>query len=349
MKFAFLCLFNIILLPFHALFFSIAIVMTFLPLFPTRVGMKNLRSKLGVSRVRAQYLLACVFFQYYLYILELLVIWPLGLLQQQNTPEFDSFLVSMRKKYQLNGKRGILMAGGHFCNIEGLGKSMRDAHEKQGCKHFYVLAQPSGSKIIQFLMDSFRRANRFHVLWTKNKDLLRTMAKKVSEGHGLALLLDQKPSTGGMFLEFFGEFAAFPKKGIEVGVKAEMPVVYLAAQRILPGYFRLHFAEGFNSHLIPGISVTDLEGNSRVQLNRIFEPSAVDFERHSQAVMAGFVGWLELLVRQQPAQWFWDYKKWSRTPQLSASQQPKLPEVAFILPQATDASTVHLGTEKTAS
>lgn len=198
-------------------------------------------------------------------------------------------------------------------------------------------------------MDSFRRAHRFHVLWTKNKELLRTMEKKVSEGHGLALLLDQKPSTGGMFIEFFGEFAAFPQKGIEVGVKGEMPVVYLAPQRIIPGRFRLHFAEGFNSHLIPGILVTELEGNSPVRLNQIFAPSPVETERHAQAVMAGFVGWLELIIRQQPAQWFWDYKKWSRTPQSSAVRVSKLPEVAFVLPQSPDASTRHLGTEKTAS
>ena len=277
--------------------FMFCLVLTFLPISASRVGIDNLRTQLKASFWQARSILAQVYLQYASYIFELVFMWPLGLIQTTNTAAFAQLLTDLVKKYNLTDNQGVLCLGAHFGNIEGLGLAMQESFLQAKLKPFYVLAKPSRFKWANSLMELVREKRGFLVLWTGRPAFQQELLNTAKTGYGLALLIDQKPAKDGLFVKFFEENAAFPSRGVGIGVDAGMAFVHVTARRISLGKFEMIFEEGWNGHLASSSL------NSPVSTDVLFSTSQI---------VLSYVEWLEGVVRAYPGQWFWDYRKWSR-------------------------------------
>jgi KDO2-lipid IV(A) lauroyltransferase len=315
MRLALLVGVNLILTPLYLSLYCIALLVTCLPIFPSRVGLENLRNRLGSGFFKAHFQLAQVFLNYIFYLIETLVIWPLGLTCLRNEGRMTDFIRQIFTKYKTESGGGVMFLSGHFGNIESIGQVVSSLLQSEFHRGLYALAQPSRSRLITAILSWYRNRRGLPTLMTGGATLFPAIEKAVKEGAAIAILADQKPRRNGLFVTFFGTPAAFPYRGIELGVRLEAPFIYMMARRIVPGYFEPLFAEGINSHLASFSSTDPVPGNSAVRLAPVLQVEGkTRASQHTETVLAGYVGWLEDLVRKDPLQWFWDYKKWSRRP-----------------------------------
>jgi lauroyl/myristoyl acyltransferase len=317
MRLALLIAVNLVLVPFYFALYCVALLVTCLPIFPSRVGLENLRHRLGSGAIKAHFQLAAVFLNYIFYLVETLIIWPLGLTCLKNEAPMAQFVRRICTKYRVQERVGLMFLTGHFGNMESLGKDVGQLLQREFGGGVCALAQPSHSKLITKLLSWYRKRRGLPTLMTDSHDLFPTIERTARERTSIAVLADQKPRRNGLFVTFFGSPAAFPHRGVELGVKLEMPFVYMMARRVIPGYFEPLYAEGINSHLPAFSSESPVPGNCEVR-----SAAVVKTEHGSspslcaETVLSGYVGWLEELIRHNPLQWFWDYKKWSRKPTL---------------------------------
>lgn len=306
----------LLLTPLHAIVGLFAFVLTWLPIFPTRTGLTNLRCRLGLGWLKSRGVLSVVYFNYYLYALEVFVLWPLGLETMEREDELLRFMLALREKYDMPSHRGFIVLGAHFSNIESAGAALCRVFQKGGMGEHVILAKPSALKLITAFFQFYRGRRGIRLLWTDRKDLLRSLLNHARAGDSLCFLVDQKPSSGGIFVKFFNEWAAFPYAGPDVGLRFECPVMHVTARRILPGWFRLEFAEGENSRLrIARPLPPDVQRTgTQYECREVYAQHLSEKELRMAPVLSAFAGWLEVVVRSAPSQWFWDYRKWSRKP-----------------------------------
>ncbi|MCA2960767.1 MAG: lysophospholipid acyltransferase family protein [Silvanigrellales bacterium] len=296
--------------PFWIVFF---LGITFLPLSANRVGMTNLRCQLGARGLAARKILAKVHQQYACYFIELIVLWPLGLLRTQDEDAFGRLVAEIRERYRLRDDQGIVMMAAHYGNIEALGFAMRRQFAKRGQKPFCVLAKPSRYAWANSLLELVREKRGFLVLWTGGPHFAQEFDELVKSGKGIALAIDQKPRKGGMFVRFFQEDAAFPDKGVRKGIGQGMVFVHATLRRLSLGRFQMICEEGCNSH--------HSQGNVKDAPIPVSDLLVAD-------VLGAYARWLEGVIREEPGQWSWDYRKWSRknTPaQLSVGNPTTFP------------------------
>lgn len=308
MKFLALILVNILLSPLYAVFWLTALLVTFLPIFPSKVGLKNLRERLQTSRLRAHVILTNVFFGYVIYFFEAAVLFPLGLCSVENENESTAVFSALKEKFHPNAKVGFACLGAHFSNIEEAGGNVARSLAEVSDSRFVCLAKPGAISLVTKFFDWYRGLHKIDVLWTNRKDLVRAMLLTAKQGNSIGYLIDQKPAGRGIFIEFFGKFCAFPFAGLEVALKAKMPVVHVTFQRIFPGRFRCIIEEGFQPHLGESCDETS------PRFARYLKEGITSSEIPTAQIMACYVRWLEETIRRAPAQWAWDYKKWSRNP-----------------------------------
>lgn len=270
--------------PFWTVFF---LAITFLPLSANTVGRTNLRTQLGVKGSAARRILARVHQQYACYFLELVVLWPLGLLRTRGADAFGDVVQAIRARYALRDDQGIVCLGAHYGNIEALGDVMRTQFAARGLKPFCVLAKPSRYRWANALMELVRQKRGFLVLWTGGPHFAQEFDALVRSGNGIALLADQKPKKGGVFVRFFEQEAAFPDKGVNLALAQGMAFVHVTARRLGLGHFEMICEEGCNAHHASGRAT-------------------------ATEVLTAYARWLEGVVRKEPGQWSWDYRKWSR-------------------------------------
>ena len=311
---------NIALIPVYLALLAIALVLSVVPLNPTRLCWSNLRSRYGAGFFKAWVITVGVYLNYGVYALEALVFWRLGAVVVQNETEYFKFLESAAKTYDLKkSNKGFLFLGAHFCVIEQIGHMMNLYLRGHHGGEVNVLFKPARTPFMSWFLESYRRSRRFKAIRTgdaaKVKSAIETCLKN---GDSLALVADQKPKKGGIFLEFFGEFAGFPFAGVKQAVGHPIVCVANTARRILPGMFRLDYALMPNDHLIAINPAALSECINSIQ----FEPAAI-FDQvnitplagaHTVAVMAHYAGWLQKVIQTSPSQWCWDYRKWSRKP-----------------------------------
>lgn len=315
-RFAMLTLVNFVLLPAHLAFAVLATIMTFIPIFPTRIGLKNLTQQLKVSRVKAHFLLAGVYLNYCYYLYEIYFLSFLGLIVFDELDECTNAFGAIREKYKSHGgTQGILILGAHYSNFELLGFIIsRGLKKKYGMK-VYALTKPSRSKLVSAFWRWFRPLMGFHVIETNRSDLFEEMGNQARAGNCISLIADQKPKRAGLFIEFFGTYAAFPVRGLTVLKNANMPVIALASRRIFPGYAKVYYSEMHNAHLTidkKSFSPEQAVCNLPYRRARVLETSRAEFDEVAVEIMSSFAGWLELVIHTGVTQWFWDYKKWSR-------------------------------------
>jgi lauroyl/myristoyl acyltransferase len=296
---------NTVLIPLYASVYLLAFALAWLPLFPCRVGVKNLRTHLDYGFLSSRFAIASVFFHYFLYLVEAAIIWPLGLTTFKNVPETTEFLRSMQTKYRLKEKNlGFALLGGHFGNIEALGQGMNTIFEDQLDRRIVALAQPAHFSIITKLTRWYRTRRRIRTEFTSAKFLIPSMKRLANSGISMALLIDQKPRRDGIFIDFFGTPSAFPWRGVELLLAEGCPALHFTMRRIIPGFFEILFSEGKNVHL------KEYDGCVKPSREiRHFPPGA---SAATSTVIEAFVIWFEGVVKKYPLQWCWDYKKWSR-------------------------------------
>ena len=321
------------LLPVLCALCALALLLALVPITPTRTAHGNLRQRLGCSLWQALWRTWRLYIHYALYALEVVVYWPLGALVEINRGAYFAFLDEVDGCFSLHERRrGILFLGGHYGVIEQIGGTTNEWLVSRGHAPIAVLAKPGRVALFTAMMDAYRRWRGFSVIWTSGRghNLVTRMSQAVESGSSLGLIVDQKPSRDGAFFEFFGAPAAFPYGGIAFGNERNMPCLATTARRLLPGWFWLEYALMTNatSDQQPPQEVARLLDRATVP----FEPArhvetgpaaeATDTESaqrrrrgpddQSLRVLGQFVGWLEAVIRKDPTQWSWDYKKWSR-------------------------------------
>lgn len=315
------------LLPVYAFFLLLCLLLAALPLNPTRVCRQNLRRRLGASSVQVYLITTGVWMNYAFYVIELVVLWPLGALIETNQEDYVHFMLQVAKSFGLRESgAGFFFLGGHFSVIEQAGGTMNAFLRSHHIGEVSVLAKPARTRVLTAVLDGYRKWRRFSVIWTRSAAQVRAdMKKALAKGNSIALVNDQKARKGGVFIQFFGAYASFPFRGIDLVKEHPVACVTNNTRRLLPGVFRMEYALMPNPHL----SIKDPEALQHVQDSVTFRPaplweaSAIE-ERSScpketvdprvSLILSHYVGWLEAVVRKSPYQWCWDYRKWSRLP-----------------------------------
>lgn len=308
MKFRLLIAINIILLPVYLAGFLLMLTLSFTPIFPARVARQNLRERLNVGPWRARWLAALCLYHYYIYFIEIGVIWPLGLTQVSNTIEAEMFVNAMASKYRNNESGlGFAFLASHFGSIETIGQSFGEVLKKRLGKGVVALAQPSRFPGLTALASWYRSRRSIVTILTHSRNLATTLAEVGTSGSSIGLLVDQKPRKGGVFINFFGAPAAFPHRGPGIMVSNKVPVLFAAAIRIFPGYFKQIFSDSSNPHLNFNTKNSRFPSNTIVHTPHEVQPETAQ-------LLAEFAAWLESEIKKDVWQWCWDYRKWSRKP-----------------------------------
>lgn len=327
---------TLLLAPVYMLFLFTAVLLAVLPITPTRIAQRNLYERLGCRGASRFATVVGVYLNYAFYGLEVLVYWPLGAVIDLNENAYFEFLDWVCKAYDLsNRQRGILFLGGHFSAIEQAGGVTNRYLISRGRPSLAVLAKPAPIRFFTWLMDCYRKLRSLEVIWTGGRSaFLGELARILQVGHSIGMIVDQKPSRGGIFIQFFGVYASFPFRGMAHALACDVPVVATNARRIMPGVFFVEYVVIPTQRLAP----TDPSAlQVALQRNSLaYDPAPVFSETdglekaatRSQDVevaqiLSHFAGWLEVLVRKSPYQWCWDYRKWSRnTPGDNKKEEP---------------------------
>ena len=331
---------NVLFVPVYFLLIGICSILALIPLNPSRLCWLNLSKRGGYSPFRTYIATVGVWLNYGLYALEALVFWRLGAIVVTNRREYFSFLQKVSQAYNMAESRmGFLFLGGHFSVIEQAGDAMNEFLRGFHHGEINVLAKPARLPVLTWFLDSYRRSRRFRVIWTRKQEQVHNdMKEAMKRGDSVALVADQKPRIGGIFVEFFSEYAGFPFRGVDIVTDFPAACVANNVRRILPGIFRVEFA------LLPNPQLTifdrqafqeaaHFEGALKYAPARVWqrEQTEKNIGKEVVEIVSNYVGWLETLIRKSPYQWCWDYRKWSREPDAnfapthaSANEQSKI-------------------------
>jgi len=270
---------NILFFPIYLLGVLFSIILCFLPLFPTRVAKENFQLYLGCNAFEARIRVIGLYVNYLFTFVEYVVFLPLGLSQALNLSSYQSFI---RSHFD---KNGMIFLSGHIGNVEATGwltsKCLNEFNKKVVC-----LAKPSPYGWLTKFIVKYRKLLNIEIILNNHRHVFQEMKQTLHEGHGMALILDQKPLKGGLFLPFFGKMAAFPYHGLHKLLGHNAAVTFLCTKRVFPGCFFIEFQLGKASNSAQYSDPKD--------------------------IFIDYVNWLESVIRKAPNQWSWDYKKWSR-------------------------------------
>lgn len=300
---------NIVLLPFYFMMWCLFFLLTWAPVFPSRTGVQNLTQRLGVNRLQASWILSWVFMNYLFCILEMVLFWPLHLEVMLNENQFVEFLKNLHVSSGAALKKvGFAFLGGHLSNFDFLGTVVARSANRAVGNDFYAFAKPSSSMFVTKILSWYREQRKMNMLWTHKTGLVRDTLRAIKGGNNISFLIDQKPEHGGVFVRFCGEYAAFPFAGLDMCLRAQMPIVHVTLRRILPGVHTLIFEEGGNFHLRPDSGID-------IQLqNNVWPLFQSEKEKQVSPFLSLFGSWFEKKILENVSQWCWDYKKWSRRP-----------------------------------
>jgi lauroyl/myristoyl acyltransferase len=279
---------NLLLLPVYSVLFILCTIIAVSPLFPARTARENFKKRLQLTPVGVILATSATLFHYLILLFEDFIFWPLGLMNVKDNPNVRKHFI--QASFQAKKKSaGIVILSGHFGNIEFASQCIADLLSEQISPQspLIALAKPSRSDWMTQLLLWYRNRRGLDVLLTHRKDLVKAILMALKQQRALALLIDQKPATGGRFFNFFGTPSAFPDGGIEIALRAKADFVFFASRRIWPGFLTV---EGL---------VYECSEQEKNDVNRL---------------LTAFVQWLESLIRLSPWQWCWDYRKWSRQP-----------------------------------
>jgi lauroyl/myristoyl acyltransferase len=315
-----LLLLNFFFLPIYFLFFIICFLLTFLPIFPSKVAKKNIVEQLGLKGIKVNFLISLVYLGYIFYFFEafLFETFHLNTCLFEKGFNFSELLKGVRQKYPDAKERGIVYILSHMGNVEMYSLPVLKEFTSGRHSKVYALAQPSRIKLVNKLLSWYRLRPGMGIIWT-DKRLFSKMEEVIhQENASFCMLVDQKPKSGGLFIRFFGKYAAFPISGLRMCMNQNLIVIYASAYRILPGIMKLKMQCGKNPHLkeyTPNQSEHSFLSTSSLNEAELYHLSHIkEREKDVSLEMSYFVNWIENEIKSHPGQWSWDYKKWSREP-----------------------------------
>ncbi|HET9636309.1 MAG TPA: lysophospholipid acyltransferase family protein [Gemmatimonadaceae bacterium] len=121
-------------------------------------------------------------------------------------------------------------------------------------------------------------------------DAVRRAPRSLRTGRGVAFIADQGVlGLASTFVPFFGRPAKTPRGAAVFALRFEVPVIFVVALRKPSGKFR-------------------------VIVERIEPRRTGDMDRDVDNIVAEFTARLEHWVREEPAQYFWQHRRWRRQP-----------------------------------
>lgn len=319
LKISLLIILNIILLPVYFLFFILIFFASFLPLHPTRTAKSNLKEFLGIRNFILHFYVTSLYMNYFFYFIEayffdFLKINHCSMIKESVSLEI--LFEEAKKIYPQAKQFNFVFILSHMANVEMYAFPVVRALKKSKNyrqKKLYALAKPSRFRFATKLMEWYRLRSHLGVIWTNNS-ILREMIDIIDNGNSVCLLVDQKPKKDGLFLKFFGKFAAFPTSGLKICMNKNMIVVYAAAHRVIPGLIRLKLQTGKNVHFSEQISshIKYIKNEELVQAEIFDFENIPERNKLVSLEMSYFADWIEKEIKKKPTQWSWDYQKWSR-------------------------------------
>lgn len=180
--------------------------------------------------------------------------------------------------------RGILFLTAHFGNWELLGIAVAASGYPLN-----VIARPLDNPGIDRLLTSLRSVTGARVI--PKKGVLRDMLKRLRNGEGVGVLIDQNTSRNeGVFVDFFGYPAATNRGPALIAMKSGTPVIPLFIIR--EGKYRHRIIYG-----------------EEIPLHR-----GEDMERDVVLNTERFTKVVESYIREFPGQWFWMHQRWKTRP-----------------------------------
>lgn len=293
---------NIFFIPIYFILALISAVCTFLPLFSSVVALQNLKQRLKCTPIKARLYLFLIYMNYGFYLIEMLVFLPLGVVYFTN-PDAQKYAETILRK--INKNSSVVFLGAHFGSIEAVGLFIQSMSLKLRGTPLVALAKPAKVPLFTWFMNLYRKRLGFEVIWTGTETFFQTFIKVMQSARFMGLVVDQKPSSKGAFIQFFGEFSAFPTGGLDLACKNNAAIMFTTARRILPGIFYIHCENGS----------FDGESQSTQQMNVAHVSTMRESNPQVTQILSAYARWLEDIVTRHPSQWFWDYKKWSRKPE----------------------------------
>ena len=177
--------------------------------------------------------------------------------------------------------KGAVLISGHFANWEIMAAVI--CNRPLDCLVTYrMLNNPH----IDRRINAVRQAYGIEVLAPKGLGT-RELMRALGAGRAVALLNDQKFNQG-LALPFFGHVAMTAPGPSRLAQKYGVPIVPVSTVRTGPARFRVTIHEP------------------------IEQPQTGDEEADLRATVANINTWLEVQVRANPGQWFWQHRRWPK-------------------------------------
>lgn len=180
--------------------------------------------------------------------------------------------------------KGVLLITAHFGNWELLGVALAAYGVPLN-----VVARPLDNLRIDKLLNSLRSVTGTNVI--PKKGALREILKRLKQGEGVGILIDQNVSRNeGVFVDFFGYPAATNKSPALVAMRSGAALIPLFIIR--EGRYRHNILCG-----------------EEIPLHR-----SGDVERDILENTGRFTAVVESGIRKYPEQWFWMHQRWKTRP-----------------------------------
>jgi KDO2-lipid IV(A) lauroyltransferase len=178
--------------------------------------------------------------------------------------------------------RPCIMVTGHFGNWEVLGL----ASARRGAPPVSVAAN-FANPAVRSILGSSREATGQKI--AIREGAIRALLKALRQGDRVGLVTDQNtmPSAGGMFVRFFG-----------------LPVPVSRAPAVL--------WKRTGAPILQGLCVADGRGGYALSMTMLAGPAEQSLSEED--VTRRIVSALERVIRAQPGQWLWSYKRWKVVP-----------------------------------
>lgn len=183
--------------------------------------------------------------------------------------------------------RGVVLATAHSGNWELLGAALA----MHGFPLAVVVQKQSNDAMDRFI-NEYRTMVGMHVIY---KQGVIEMARFLSKGHIVALLMDQDANRDGVFVDFFGRLASTPAGSAVLARMKDSPIV-------------------------PAFITENSDGTHTAIIQPYQMPAKTnDKNQDIQSTTAKLTKIIEQHVRQYPQEWFWLHNRWKTRPPENAS------------------------------
>lgn len=183
----------------------------------------------------------------------------------------------------LAGDRPAIFVSGHFANWEVMSIALHALGVDYG-----VIYRAANNPLIDGLIIGERARVMSRRQIPKGKRGGRDMIEALKSGASLAMLVDQKLTTGGIPSPFFGKEAMTAPAAARLALKYGAPVIPIEIERLNGARFRVTAHEA-----IPFAPSGDINADTRKLTDLI------NLE-------------LEKMIRARPGQWLWLHRRWGK-------------------------------------